>query len=178
MHVLFRSRWSNNNTQLQTTVNTLTTQMESVLKENKTMKETILDLQSRSMRYDSILSGIPETTPDDPESHIKNFMRRHLKLQSDTADRITFHRVHRLGARTDRGPRPIVAKFEHYQQKELVKSKCLNDHFPREINGRRKMLWQHFKKHREQVKRASLVVDKLYIDGRLFQDCKTTPWLF
>ena len=46
-----------------------------------------------------------------------------------------------------KGPRPIIAKFEHYQQKELIKSRGrelkgtkfgLNYQFQREINERRK----------------------------------------
>lgn len=108
-------------------------------------------------------------------------------IPTETVSAISFHRVHRLGARGGTRPRPIVAKFEHFKQKELVKSKGrelkgtsfgMNDQFPKEINNRRKMLYPILKQHRQKGKRASLVADKLYIDGQLFRDPTTTPWLF
>lgn len=114
-------------------------------------------------------------------------MTTHLKLSPDTVSDITFHQVHRIGKRTDKGPRPIVAKFGHFKQKELVKSKGkelkgttfgMNNQFPREINDRRKILHPIMKENRKNNKRASLVVDKLYINGQLFRDTKITPWLF
>ena len=42
--------------------------METTTKENKIIKETILDLQARSMRDNLIFSGIPENSPDNPET--------------------------------------------------------------------------------------------------------------
>lgn len=175
------------NVELKTSVDTLTIQMQSLAKENKTMKETILDIQTRSMRDNLIFSGIPDSTTDSPATLVKNFMQSALKLPLDTINQITFHRIHRLGARVGSRPRPIIANFEHYQQKELVKSRGrelkgtafgLNDQFPREINERRKVLYPILKQHRLKGKRASLVVDKLYIDGQLFRDATTMPWLF
>lgn len=59
------------NQELQTSITTLTQQMENVTAENKQMKETILDIQTRSMRDNLIFSGIPETSPDNPELHLK-----------------------------------------------------------------------------------------------------------
>merc|ERR1712035_8530 len=102
-------------------------------------------------------------------------MGTHLKIPPDIAKDITFHRVHRLGTHTAKGPRPIIAKFEHFQHKLLIKSKGkelkgttfgLNDQYPREINERRKVLYP--RENRRNNKRAVLVVDKLYIDGQLF----------
>ena len=57
-------------------------------------------------------------------SNNKIFIQTHLKLLGDTVKNITFHQVHRLGGNSPdaRRPRPIVAKFEHYKQKELVRS--------------------------------------------------------
>ena len=128
------------NQELQTTVDSLSIQMQTITNENKLMKDNILDLQVRSMGDNLIFSGIPEQTPDNPKCLIKQFMETHLKIPAETVQNITFHRVHRLGKHSDRGPRPIIAKFEHFEQKELVKSKGrelkgkpfgLNDQFPR-----------------------------------------------
>lgn len=56
------------------------------------MKVTILDLQCRSMRDNLILSGVPETTQENPE-----FLHSSLKLPMTTINTITFHCVHRIG---------------------------------------------------------------------------------
>ncbi len=131
------------NKDLQTAIQSLTDQMHTVKEESKLMKEVTLDLQTRSMHYNLIFTGILEKSSNNPEALIKDFMSTHLKLPPDTIQNITFHRVHHLGKHTDNGPRPIMAKFEHLKQKELVKSKGkemkgttfgLNDQYPREIN--------------------------------------------
>ncbi|XP_059183523.1 interferon-induced protein 44-like [Centropristis striata] len=55
------------------------------------------------MRENLIFSGIPEQTPDDPDTNIKTFMAAHLNLSPDTINKITFHRVHRLGRPSNKG---------------------------------------------------------------------------
>lgn len=67
------------------------------MKEIKDLKETVLDIQCRSMQDNLIFSGIPEGSPDNPEALIKNLMVSALKLPMETVNNITFHRVHRLG---------------------------------------------------------------------------------
>lgn len=84
------------NKELKLTVNTLTTQVETISNENNTMNETILDLQSRSMRDNLIFTGIKEQPKDNPEQAIKEFMQSSLKLPHDTVHNKTFHRVHRV----------------------------------------------------------------------------------
>lgn len=164
-------------------------QLATVTAENKLFKENILDLQSRSMRDNLVFSGIPETPTDEPEKLVKDFMLRKLKLPPDTVNNITFHRVHRMGQKQAHStrPRPIVAKFEHFKQKELVQRQGrqlkgtdygLNDQFPPEIIRRRKVLLSIRKQKISEGKRAALAVDKLYIDGQLFRDKDITPWLF
>ena len=82
--------------------------MDCLLRENRVMKETLLDIQSRSMRENLILSGIPEHVSNNPEGAIREFMKSALKLPIETVNKVAFHRVHRLGARNDKtkGPRP------------------------------------------------------------------------
>ena len=124
------------------------------------------------MRDNLIFSGIPETTPDNPELYVQNFIKTQLKLPTDIARNITFHRAHRLGKLQADKIRPIIVKFEHYQHKELLKSKGkllkdthfgMNDQYPREINKQRKALYPILKDHRKKNIRADVAVDKLYI---------------
>ena len=175
------------NQDLKTSVATLTQQMQNVTVENKQMKETILDIQTRPMRDNLIFSGIPETTPDNPGPYIQNFMKTQLKLPPDIVSNITFHRIHRLGKVQKDKIRPIIVKFEHYQHKELLKSKGkllkdtnfgMNDQYPREINEGRKALYPILKEQRKNNICAVLAVDKLYINGQLFRTPEITPWLF
>lgn len=167
----------------------VTTQLSTITAENKTMKETILDLQARSMRDNLVFSGIPEHTADDPEKTVKDFMKLQLKLPADTVNNITFHRVHRLGQKntTNNRPRPIVAKFEHFKQKELVKHQGkqlkgtdygLNDQYPKDIMDRRKKLFPIRKQMISEGKKAVISVDKLYINGQLYRSKDITPWLY
>ena len=68
------------NTQLHITVKLLTSQTSTIQKENKTLKETILDIQTQSMRDNLISSGIPESMTDNPNTLIHKFMQSTLKL--------------------------------------------------------------------------------------------------
>lgn len=158
--------------------------MDLVKQQNKSLKETSLVLQTRSIRDNLVFSGLCENKQEKTEDVIKDFLKTQLKLPLDTVNAITFHRVHRIVQQT-KGPRPIVAKFEHYKDKELVKGRGkelkgttfgLNDQFPKEIQERRKLLYPILKDSRKNNKRAYLIVDKLYIDGQLYRNA-STPWL-
>lgn len=162
-----------------------------VTRENKQLKEMLLDIQSRSMRENLMFSGIPEVTInggiEDADKTIRDFMCKELKLPSPTVQNIAFARVHRLGKKGGRD-RPIVARFERYKQKEMVKALgrqhlrktnfWINDQYPPEINERRKKLNPILKEHRARNHRVALAVDRLYVNGELFRDPEITPWLY
>ncbi|XP_065327991.1 olfactory receptor 51G1-like [Pelmatolapia mariae] len=68
----------------------------------------------------SASSPAKKSPGEDAEATVKSFIKIHLKLPEDTVKNIDFDRVHRLGgvrSRTGR-PRPIVAKFGQFKQKE------------------------------------------------------------
>ncbi len=88
-------------------------------------------------------------------------------------------------------PRPIVAKFGYFKQKEQVKSRgrelkgtdfSVNDQFPKEILERRKIQNSVSAKIRlsliQKGSRAVIAVDRLYVDGQLYRNLSTTPWLY
>jgi len=73
-------------------------------------------------------------------------------------------------------PRPIMAKFEHYKQEELVRSRgkelretdySVNDQFPKEILERLRVLFPIQKKFMEGGSRTVIAVDKLLVNGQL-----------
>uniref|UniRef100_A0A1A8I9P0 Ring finger protein 40 n=1 Tax=Nothobranchius kuhntae TaxID=321403 RepID=A0A1A8I9P0_NOTKU len=179
------------NASLRESVSSLEEGMTRITQDNKTLKETVLDLQARSMRDNLEFAGLPEQTggAENCEHTIKNFLQTEMKIPEETIKNITFHRVHRLGAKRgdSRRPRPIVAKFEHFKQKDLVKSHgrelkgkdfSVNDQFPKEILDRRRVLFPLRKKFIQDGKRAVISVDKLYVDNKLYKERGVTDWLY
>ncbi|XP_072573290.1 uncharacterized protein [Paramormyrops kingsleyae] len=159
------------NAALRESVKSLTEGLGQLSLENKKIKEAVLDLQARSMRDNLVFAGIPEAADENPETTVKNFIHKQLKLPAETTSNITFHRVHRLGGKRPDGhrPRPIVAKFEHFKQKELVKSRgrelkgtnfSVNDQFPKEILERRRVLFPVRKRLIDGGSRAVITVDR------------------
>ncbi|CAL9692525.1 unnamed protein product [Knipowitschia caucasica] len=53
----------------------------------------------------------------------------------------------------------------------------LTDQFPGEIMRRRKLLQPVLAEARAAGRRAKISIDKLYIDGKLYRNSKTTYWL-
>ena len=81
-----------------------------------------------------------------------------------------------------RNPRPIVAKFERYSDRELIRKAGMDlnsnpnskfkvrEQFPREIEERRKLLYpvMYRLKRENQSNKVNLIRDKLYVNGRLY----------
>lgn len=177
------------NADLKVSVKTLTEGINQISADNKKLKESIIDLQARSMRDNLVFAGIPEKADENPEETIKTFIHKELKLPLVTVNSIGFHRVHRIGGKRpdSRRPRPIVAKFVSFKQKEQVKKQGrelkgtnfgVNDQFPKEILDRRRALFPIRKKAITEGARAVIAVDKLFINGHLYRDSNITPWLF
>ncbi|KAL4000651.1 galactose-3-O-sulfotransferase 4 [Sarotherodon galilaeus] len=177
------------NATLRESVKCLTDNVTQLNRENKKIKETVIDLQARGMRDNLVFSGIPEAAGEDAETRVKSFIKTHLKLPEDTVKNIVFDRVHRLGPmRAAAGrPRPIVAKFSHFKQKEHVKSRSrelkgtdfsVNDQFPKEILERHRVLFPIRRGFIQKGSHAVIAVDRLYVDGQLHRDPDITPWLY
>lgn len=194
-------------TALKETVSELKQEMSTIKKENYLLRESLLDLQSRSMRDNLIFSGIQETNNENPEETLKTFMIKELDLSEETVKEITFARVHRIGRKktfadalqtsdtytNSRLPpprtthRPIIARFEYHKQREFIrglgkrlkgKPFGLNEQFPQVVMERRRALLPIYYSNRKAGTRVSLVSDKLYINNVLFKDAAITPWLF
>ncbi|XP_021346654.1 uncharacterized protein LOC110464581 [Mizuhopecten yessoensis] len=140
------------------------------------MKEQILALQSRSMKDNLLFGGIPEQSGEEnTEGTVKEFIQKQLEIESD----MNFSVVHRLRPRSDGKPRTIIAKFENRKDREMVLKSApvklrgkneftVNEQFPAEINERRRELIPIMKEAKRHGKRATLRVDKLYVDGQLY----------
>ena len=157
----------------------LESRVEELSENLSSMTEKLVDVQWRSMRENLVFSGISEPTlekgeQENCEARIKQFLYEDMRLEQE----FSFDRVHRLG-RFKRGqtyPRPIVAKFTYYKDKETVRqaapktligsSYSVNEQFPQEIENRRKLLYPVAKRARQNPNnKVRLVRDKLYING-------------
>ena len=80
-----------------------------------------------------------------------------------------------MGRKIPGKTRPIVAIFVLHKDLETVRRAApqtlknkpfgVNEQFPREINEKRKQLYPLFKQTKHEGKRASLKIDKLYIES-------------
>ena len=92
-------------------------------KDAKSMKEKMVDLESRSVRENLMFYGITEHDKDENcEELVKTVCKEALKIT--TADNMVFVRDHRVGTKTGSKVRPIVVKFHYYHERERVR----NDH--------------------------------------------------
>ena len=149
--------------------------MKSQLEKSDT---AIVDLQCRSMRDNLIFVGIeePEYVPDEPED-VENSLHSVLRKEMNITEKIPFHRVHRIGRyeRLENTPRPIVAKFERFKDREFVRSAAqtlkgkpfgVREQFPKVSEDRRKQLHPIMKTARaNEENKVRLVRDRLYINS-------------
>ncbi|KAL0201993.1 hypothetical protein M9458_000011, partial [Cirrhinus mrigala] len=135
--------------------------VEILHREFKSLRESLefSQQQARSMRDNLVFSGIPESAEEDAKATVKSFIKTYLKLPEETVENICFERVHRLGAKKPGGPRPrpVVAKFGYFKQKEQLKGTEFS------VNDPDANLIQ-------KGSRAVIAVDQLYVDGLLYRD--------
>ena len=152
-------------------------------KEKAKVNDSLLYVQSQSMRNNLIFTGITEGINEKPEvteSKLRTFMVDKLKLARDIVDGFQLERVHRMGDNSGRfdgasKPRNIVAKFLRFKDREVVRQARSNlkgtghfvyEQFPKEIGDRRKELLPKMRQAIRDGKRGWISYDTLYIDGR------------
>ena len=128
-----------------------------------------------------IFFNIPESTDPTQENAkelIYHYMEREIEV--DRARDIEFQRVHRIGVKKPGSPRPIIARFLRFPDRERVFKRAMEvkdeievrvyADYPKEIQERRRKLWPRLKQAREDGKRAFFdkkEPDKLIVDGHL-----------
>ena len=117
--------------------------------------KVVVDSKCREMRDNLVFTNIGEVLEtnssgilhENTEQVLTGFLATKLRL-----DNIKFERVHRVPTNhvPDRvGPRPIVAKFTYFKDREAVRRSCsmlkgtnygINEQFPEEIKKKRRDL--------------------------------------
>lgn len=157
---------------------------EVLTSENKKLKAAVLDLQCRSMRDNLLIMGIQEQPYESyqaAESLARSFLRNHLGFSEEDAKAIQIERAHRLGRRLSGKSRPIVIKLVSSKQVDhiLSLSKMLKGspfvitkQYPKEVVEKRRELFPVMISLKEQGHKVRLVLDKLYVNGELFNQNK------
>lgn len=145
------------------------------------------ELKARSMQQNLLFFGLaepPAGVPDGTEAKLRDFLKTELTLEDPSVINIMeFDRIHRLGRlRGNRisNPRPIVARFTRYKDRETIRlaAKELNvkrngfnirEQFPPEMEQNRKRLYPLMRQYQQNPQnRVALVRDKLYINGEQY----------
>ena len=121
------------------------------------------------------------TSVNNLEVKFRDFLVQKLKIAKSIVDSIKLERIHRMGAPsadTNRRGRNIVVKFAFFSDRELVRRQkhllrgsdyYLYEQFPPEIAARRRKLVSRLHDAIKANKKAWLVYDTLYIEGKPFK---------
>ena len=108
--------------------NEKTNKFENILHTYQTKLTQIEDsndkLEFHSLRENLLFHGIKETSnQENCEETIKTLIRDVLRIEKN----IELDRVHRIGKASPGKTRPIVAKFHHYSDRELVRKASIDN---------------------------------------------------
>ncbi|XP_062598989.1 protein unc-13 homolog C-like [Saccostrea cucullata] len=117
------------------------------------------------MRENLLFYGVDEA-PKGEQENCEDIVKRICSANLELEDDILIERAHRIGRRNNVKPRPIVAKFNRFPQRELIRKNAfklkgthlsIGEQFPKEIQERRKGLYPIYKKAKEDEKRHPLL---------------------
>lgn len=160
----------------------MTERVSRLEKQRDDLRDDVAYLKSQSMRNNLVFTNIPEdnTSGNEPadvtESKLRQHLQEKLKLAKETAESIRFERIHRSPGHPVQGRiRNVIAKFTFFKDRELVRrewkqlagSGCqMYEQFPPEVMDKRRRLVPKMKDARKEGKRAWIIFDTLYVDGK------------
>ena len=176
-------------TDLKATVIYACSNMERLQNELTSLKEELNFWKRRSIRLESYsrrenikIFNVQETADENTEFVVKKFLNENLKIPQNDVDGIRFERVHRLPTRQSNKPRPIIARFSFFKDKEFVwsfiknlkgSSTAIANDYSKEIEGIHKTLYPVLKKAKQEKNTAFFKVDRLIINGQVYRGIET-----
>ena len=157
-------------------------EVQKLSEENGKLKQSLNDIQSKSMINNLIIGGIEESDQESEtqlENSVRSFFSDQLKIPEEKGNDIQFERIHRTGVKRASKPRNIVAVFMSKRDKDYVKSMrpglrdtvfYMHDQYPTEILEQRKRLLPILKKAKSDNKDAYIKYNKLIIDGKIYTE--------
>ena len=157
------------------------------------LKRRNIKLEAYTRRENIRIYNIKEESDENTEEQVRNLFVAKLRIPQNDVDAIRFERVHRIPVKPSsqrsqsRGPRPVIVRFSHYQNKEFIRSFYKNlkgtkigisDDFPREVEEIHKTLYPVLKQAKREQKRAFFNFDKLIINGQIYggEETKNLPY--
>ena len=170
--------------------------LEESNEELKTLKEEVMNLKRRNIKLEAYtrrenikIFGIEDERGESntrTEELVRIMMREKMNIPKEDVERFQFERVHRILTRQDMvrssKPRPIIAKFSFYKDKEFMWSFVKNlkgsgigiaNDFPKEIDEIQQKLYPVLKEAKKTGQKASFKVDKLVISGQIYRAAET-----
>ena len=148
-----------------------------------------IKLEGYTRRENIKIFNLPEIrgeTPSHTEELVRSMFEEKMNISKEDVDDIQFERVHRLPTRKNSvnpaKPRPIIAKFSFYQDKQFVWSSVknlkntgigLSNDYPKEIDDIHGKLYPVLKNAKLEKQQAFFKVDKLIINGQVYRGKET-----
>ena len=157
-------------------------ELTSLQEELDYWKRRSIRLESYSRKENIKMFNVQETADENTEAVVKKFLNENLKIPQTNVDEIRFERVHRLPTRRSNKPRPIIARFSFFQDKEFVWSLVKNlkgsniaiaNDYPKEIENIHKTLYPVLKKAKQEKNTAFFKVYRLIINGQIYKGNET-----
>ncbi|KAL4236556.1 hypothetical protein ACF0H5_004941 [Mactra antiquata] len=170
--------------------------LESIVQEHKLkeikFQEKIWDLESRSMQNNLIFYGLDEpeppkngeaAEPDQCKQLVRGLIADELHIDHT---QMVIERVHRLGGATAKKPRPIVAKFHDFKEREQIRFKSYDEESkkrlkekkygvemqtPQAYRDAKKAFTGHIDSQKLDKKNTKIVGNKLFQNNKI-----TTRW--
>jgi len=174
------------------------TKLSAEYRSLKSLPDEIDDLRSRSMRNNLLFHGFDEgRSAEDRRAEnstdlVYNYLENTLNI-ADAKQNIKIERAHRISKYEHDKSRPIVAMFNHFPDKIMIKKKSqllwknfrdstegdsthsatppkirISDQFSKTVQEKRKVLIPVMIKAKNDGKNANLAHDKLYINGKMY----------
>ncbi len=144
--------------------------------ENTYLRKKVEDLEAYSRRDNLLFEGFTENKNENCEDLLHMIFIKTLNIQ-DSRTRIKFTRVHRIGRKSKDTPRPILARFHYYPDRDMIWNKrkmfkgtaiIVKEDLPNHVESRRRAMWPVVKAAREKGFKVTQIADRLRIDGRIY----------
>ena len=164
--------------------------------ELNSLKEEVMNLKRRNIKLEAYtrrenikIFGIEDERGESntrTDELVRIMMREKMNIPEEDVEGFQFERVPRNPTRQDIArsskPRPIIAKFSFYKDKEYMWSFVKNlkgrgigisNDFPKEIDEIHQKLYPVLKEVKRKGQKASFKVDKLIISGQVYRGAET-----
>ena len=157
-------------------------EISSLREQNKTIINSLNNIQSKAMINNLIIGGIEEVpfeTEEQTRDKLGLFFRDDLQVPDVRLKNMKIDRIQRIGPRLPNKPRKILAACADNHDKNYVKSfrkhiedtqLFMHDQYPPDVVAYRKKLVPILKSAKDDGKEAYIKYNKLNVDGAVYTD--------